>query len=202
MFAKDDDRRPMTEAEYLAFDDSQPYKYEYRNGEVIDMVGGTARHAKISMNVGTLLNNQLQDSDCSVISSDMRVYIQARSAYRYPDVTVYCGDGDYQNDLYHTLTNPVLVVEVMSPSSIDRDQRDKLDEYTQIPSLQAYVLVSQNTQKIEIYLRQTTDNTWLYQFTDDPNIQLTIPTLNVVLRMADVYRKVNWDTPPSDEDAS
>jgi len=183
----------MTVAEYFAFVEEQDIKYEYKDGYVYAMAGGTIRHAVITANVSRHLGNMLDDGDCTVTSSDARVQV-AVNTYRYPDVTVFCGDAGYVEGRTDTLTNPALLVEVVSPSSVALDHRVKLEEYTKLPSLQAYILVAQDEVKVERYLRQPSGE-WLYQIETALEGTITVPSLGITLALTNVYRKVPWDEP-------
>ncbi len=107
----------MTEAEYLAFEAESEFKHEFSRGNVYAMTGASLRHGIITVNVSTHLNNQLADRDCTVTSPDVRVYIASKQAYRYPDVTIFCGDPVYIEGRTDTITNPVMLVEVLSPGT-------------------------------------------------------------------------------------
>jgi Uma2 family endonuclease len=191
----------MTEAEYLAFDASQPFKYEYSGGRVYAFAGGTAKHAVITMNVGTHINNQLGERNCSVASSDLRVQVRSQGAYRYPDVTVFCGEPAYHGEGEHTLTNPIWLVEVMSPESVARDQSDKLTEYTRIESLMAYLIVAQDKPQVMLYYRYTPE-TWSFEVVTGLDATLTVPVGAddaITLSLAQLYRRITWDEETDDE---
>ena len=202
----DNDATFVTEAEYLAFADTQETKYEYRNGEIIAMSGGSVRHGVVTMNMGTHLNNLIGERDCSVTSPDVRVYSEAMSTYRYPDVTVFCGDPAYLEGRTDTITNPVLLVEVSSPGTAAIDHEDKLGEYTSLDSLQTYVLVSQDKAKVQVYRRQAAGN-WLYSSVTglEAEISVSVDGAEFSLSLAQIYRRVRWDeesapSQPSDAD--
>ena len=186
-----DNRIPMTEAEYLAFSETSEVKYEYCQGYAYAMTGGSLRHAAISANVITALNNALRERDCTVASSDLRVQVR-NNVYRYPDVSVICSAPEYTEERTDTITNPTVLVEVSSPSTGVIDRSIKLEEYTQLASVNAYVLVSQNVAKIELYARQA-DGAWLYTNVTDVESNIVIPALDCTLALADVYRKVDFD---------
>ena len=198
-----DDLPHMTEAEYLAFADEQEFKHEYRNGEVIAMTGGSVRHGAITASTIIHLGNKLRDTDCTVTSSDVRVYIAHKQTYRYPDVTVFCGDPVYREGRTDTLTNPVLLVEVLSPSTARTDHNDKLAEYTRIPRLQAYVLVSQDEPKVEVYQRHESGK-WLYEFVTgmEAEITLSLSGKDMRLSLAEIYRRVRWEEDAQPDEAS
>jgi Uma2 family endonuclease len=193
--AQSDNLPPMSEAEYLAFADKQEFKYEYRAGKIYAMTGGSVRHGVITAGVSTHLSNQLGDRDCTVTSPDVRVYIANRRAYRYPDVTVFCGAPVYLEGRTDTITNPMLLVEVLSPGTALEDRNDKLVEYTQIDHLQAYVLVAQDEPKVEVFRRHEAGK-WLYEYVTGLDTEIAVPVLgtDVRLSLAQIYRRVQWET--------
>lgn len=195
-----DTPQPMTEAEYLAFSDEQELRYEYSGSHVHAMVGGTVRHGTITANMIIQLGSQLADKDCTVTSSDVRVHIAAKNTYRYPNVTVFCGDVAYREGRNDTLTNPAVLVEVLSPSTTVVDRSDKLAEYIRIDSLQSYLLVSQTEPRIEQFSRYDAGQ-WLYQYAEGLDAEITIPSLAVTLALSKVYNKVNWDEPEPPQEA-
>lgn len=189
----------MSEAEYLAFADTAEFKHEYSRGRVLAMSGGSIRHSQIAANIIKHLGNLLDEGDCDVLNSDARVAVLQASAYRYPDVTVFCGEPAYLEGRNDTLTNPVLLVEVLSPDSALRDYNEKLEEYTQIESLQAYLIVTPSEAKIERYLRHE-GGQWLYQVFTGLEAELALPALGCALSLAQVYRRVSFDAPEDVQD--
>ncbi len=183
----------MTEAEYLAFEESSQEKHEYVGGYVYAMTGGTARHAFITSNTITQLGIHLGDSDCSIGSPDLEVYIAARQAFRYPDISVVCGDPIFVEGREDVITNPILLVEVLSPSTAKKDHHDKLHEYTQIPTLHDYLLVAQESPGIELYSRQQETGLWTYQHTTGLESDIHLPSLDCTLALSKVYRRVTFD---------
>jgi Uma2 family endonuclease len=189
----------MTEAEYLDYADAQDAKQEYRAGYVYAMVGGTVRHNTITANVIRVFGNDLLETDCTVTTADTRVHIAKKNAYRYPDATVFCGEPSYLEGCSDTITNPVLLVEVGSPSTLLVDRNEKLEEYTSIDSLQAYLLVSQDEPKIERFVRGERRGEWLYSSARGEDAAIEIAPLSLVISLADVYRKVRWEDAGDDE---
>jgi Uma2 family endonuclease len=187
-----DEPTAMSEAEYLAFADEQEIKYEYRDGQIYAMTGAAVRHNIITANTIGHLIVQLANRDCTVTSSDTRVHIASKGAYRYPDVTVFCGEPVYFVGRDDTITNPALLVEVLSPGTALKDRNDKLLEYTQIETLNAYLLVAQDEARVERYLRQESGD-WLYTVVNGLDGSIAVPTLDCTLALADIYRKVDWD---------
>ena len=192
--AHSDDLPPMTEAEYLAFADAQEFKYEYRQGRVVAMTGGSVRHGVITMSAGSHMDALLGERDCSVTSPDVRVHIASKSTYRYPDVTVFCGDPVYVDGRTDTIKNPVVLMEVLSPGTVLKDRNEKFDEYLQIESLQAYVLITQDTPKVEVFRRHT-GGKWLYEVVTGLDAVIDVPLVDdeVSLSLAQIYKRVRWN---------
>jgi Uma2 family endonuclease len=197
--AQPENPAPMTEAEYLALEASSEYKHEYSQGSVYAMTGGSIRHGVITVNIGTQLNNQLANRDCTVTSSDVRIYIARKQAYRYPDVMVFCGDPAYVRERIDTISNPVVLIEVLSPSTALVDRNDKLLEYTRVESLQAYLLVSQHEPRIERYMRHESGE-WLYTIASGLDSEIALPAIGCTLALSKVYQKVTFDQSESDSE--
>jgi Uma2 family endonuclease len=150
---------PVSFAEYLAIDRANETKHEYIAGQVYAMSGGTPAHARLAMAIGAQLSTQLTGKPCAVYSSDLRVRVLATGLATYPDLTVICGALEVDPEDAHTATNPVVIVEVTSPSSERYDREVKYAHYRQIKSLRAYVLVSQDERLVEVYQRNA-DESW------------------------------------------
>ena len=117
-----------TVEEYLAFDDATPGRHEYYRGYILAMAGGTYRHGVVSGNVITALNNALEGKPCSVTTSDVRLAVDLESHYTYPDVMVVCGEPVFTTRSAHTVRNPVVIVEVLSPSTERADRGRKFTD--------------------------------------------------------------------------
>ncbi len=152
-------RTPVSFAAYLELDGRSEIKHEYIGGVVYAMSGGSPEHARLAMVIGRELGNQLAGKRCAVYGSDLRVRVLATGLATYPDVTVVCGKLDLDPADSHTVTNPALIIEVTSPSTESYDRETKYAHYRQIPSLRAYVLVSQDERLVEVFTRNT-DGTW------------------------------------------
>ncbi len=143
----------VSEDDYLAFEDASEDKHEYAGGQIIAMTGASWAHNLIGVNTSTRLNLQLADKNCRVTANDLRLNIAAAESYRYPDIMVICGDPDFVDGRVDTVSNPTVIFEVLSEGTALIDRNEKLDEYIQILSLQAYVLIAQTEPKLERYLR-------------------------------------------------
>jgi len=146
-------------AEYVAIDEANEGKHEFIDGVVYAMAGGTPEHARLAMVVGRELGVQLVGKRCAVYSSDLRIRVLATGLATYPDVTVVCGNLETDPENSHTATNPTVIFEVLSPTTEKHDREDKYAHYRRIPSLRAYVLVSQDERRIEGFTRNA-DESW------------------------------------------
>jgi Uma2 family endonuclease len=190
---KDPKHHPMSVDEYLDFADQQEIRYEYAQGKVYAMSGASVRHNTITANTIAHLINTLAGHSCTVNTSDTRIRVESKNTFRFPDVTVFCGEPQYWNNRTDTITNPTLLVEVLSPSTMMQDYNEKLEEYTQLPSLQAYVLISQNTPKVELFHRQ--DFQWVYEYVVglDGRVAVSMGASEVTLLLETIYQRVQFD---------
>ncbi|RLB56174.1 MAG: Uma2 family endonuclease [Deltaproteobacteria bacterium] len=141
-------------AEYLEFEESSNTKHEFSDGEIYGMAGGSPEHAAITVAMAAQLYNALGGGPCKAYSSDLRVRVAATGLTTYPDVTVVCDPVETDPESPTTVTNPKIVVEVLSPSTEDYDRGEKLDHYQQVPSMEACVLVDPKTRTVERWLRE------------------------------------------------
>src|SRR5882672_463219 len=150
-----------TFAAYLAIEHDSQIKHEFDAGEILAIAGGTARHSALAVNVAVALSST-RATGCTVFQSDMRARVVATGRATYPDVSMVCGliEYDPEDTGRTTITNPVLIVEVLSVTTEKGDRGNKWMHYQRIPSLQEYVLVSQEP-RIEIY-RRTNPDSWEY----------------------------------------
>jgi len=139
---------PISVEEYLKGEQAADIRHEYLNGNTYAMVGASALHNLLASGLTTALSNHLNHTSCQVFQSDMKV--QVDSAYYYPDIVVSCNEIDPRS---YFLTNPILIIEILSESTEARDRFEKRFAYQSIESLQEYVLVTQNKFRIEIYRR-------------------------------------------------
>jgi Uma2 family endonuclease len=186
----------MTVEQYLALDEATDAKYEYDNGYVfmlrppssaydehaiLDMAGGSNAHAALCLRMGSLLDQALTDSPCMAFTSDARMQLAERRYY-YPDITVACGEGPGTK-----LTNPVVVIEVLSPSTEKRDRGAKFKAYKALPSVQEYMLIGSEYQAIEVHRRE--GNFWrAYHYRPGDQVELT--SIGVSFSFDALYRRI------------
>jgi Uma2 family endonuclease len=174
----------MTYAQYVALEEASPEKHEYLGGDVRAMAGGSPSHALIAANVVGSLIRGLKGRPCAVYTSDLRVRVEATDRSTYPDVTVVCGKRVTASDDPNALVNPTLIVAVLSDSTEASDRGEKFAHLQQLTSLQEYVLVSQRTQRIEVF-RRGEGATWtLLPFTSG---SVELRSVEAALDFADVY---------------
>jgi len=175
----------MSYAEYCALEREGGRKHEFLNGEVFAMAGGTLEHGRLATELARRLGEALDDRPCRVLSSDVRVHIEATGLDTYPDLSVVCGEPNTGDDP-HALTNPVLLVEVLSPSTEAYDRGQKAAHYRQIPGLNAYLLVAQDEPRLEL---QTRDERGRWVLSEaGPGEQLEIEALEITLDVDALYR--------------
>jgi Uma2 family endonuclease len=155
------ERSKMTADEYLAWEREQPVRHEFYRGEVFAMAGGSMRHNALCGSVIESLRVQLRGR-CVVLTSDQRVVAAQRNRYVYPDVSIVCGPVVVEPGTNDVLSNPAILVEVLSSTTEQYDRGLKWEGYQRIESLTDYVLVSQAEPRIEHFRRDRT-KTWLYQ---------------------------------------
>lgn len=187
----------VPEDEYLAFDEQSEMRNEYINGQIYSMTGGSEPHLRIISNAHATLHTLLRGSSCTVYPVEMRVQLSAAKSYFYPDITIVCGEGKFQEDeAIATLLNPTVLIEVLSPSTELRDRTTKLSYYQRFSTLQDYVLIAQVMPKAECYSRAE-GGAWMFRLVEGLEASLTIPGIDCTLQLADVYEGVRFaDTGP------
>lgn len=177
--------------EYLLAERKSELKHEFYDGEVFAMSGGSYAHARIANNIASELHLRLRGRPCQPLGSDMRVMTPS-GLFTYPDVSIHCGPPQFLKNTTDTLTNPRVLVEVLSPSTERYDRGKKFEKYRSIPSLMEYVLVSQDRVAVEHFRRREQPGEWLLTAVVDPAGALAFPCLEVVLPVADIYAGVDF----------
>jgi Uma2 family endonuclease len=184
-------RHFVTPEEYLIRERLAETKSEYYQGEIFAMAGASEEHKLIATNLVISLGTSLRGRQCRVYSSDMRVLVSETGLYTYPDVLVVRGTPTLAEQTDDILTNPVLIVEVLSEATKDYDLGRKFHQYMHIPSLQEYLTVSQTEMLIHQHVRQP-DNSWLIRELVPSNGKVPVQCLKVELDFADVYAQVEF----------
>ena len=157
-------QQPMTAEEFLAWDETQPERYEFVRGEVFMMTGGRDRNNSVMLNLAIALRQHLRGSPCRVYANDIKLRVEAANCYFYPDLMVTCSSTDLGDRLIKR--EPVLVVEVLSPSTAAFDRGDKFADYRQLPALAEYLLVDVDRLRCDLY-RKGADGLWVLHPVDE-----------------------------------
>ena len=178
----------FTPEEYLVSERKATLKSEYINGEILAMSGASNAHNLITLDIGTELNIQLRERECLVYTNDMRIRTSPMGSYFYPDVVVVCSEPQFEDNVFDTLLNPILVIEVLSPSTEVYDKGEKFRHYQELASLQEYILVSQDRIRVEYYRLAKTQ--WVQTELHAIEDVLNLASIGCELPLQDIYRRV------------
>ena len=181
----------LTPQEYLARERKAEYKSEYFAGEMFAMAGATWEHTLIKDNLARATGNQLEGGPCHVITSDLRVKVDSTGLYTYPDIIIVCDKPEFEDNVFDTLRNPRVLVEVLSESTEDYDRGTKFKHYRQIPSLKEYVLISQTEPLVERHVRQSNGD-WLMTEFRGLEARFAYDSVPVMVPMGNIYRRVTF----------
>ncbi len=184
--------------EYLALERSREFKSEFFRGEMFAMAGASESQNPVALNIAAELRNALKDGDCRVYPSDMRVKLPT-GLYTYPDVTVVCDEPRFEDEHRDTLLNPLIIFEVLSPTTEAYDRGKKFEHYRSISSLREYVLVAQDHVLVEHHARQSALGQWLLTAVPSLDAAVELPSLRCRLSLREIYAKVTLESPaPAD----
>ncbi len=181
----------LTPEEYLEFERKSQEKHEYFNGEIFAMSGAKRNHNKVSTNLSGLVWQHLKGKNCESYSNDMRVFVPKTGLYTYPDVVVACGEPQFKDNVFDTLLNPILLIEVLSDSTEGYDRGKKFQHYRSIESLQEYILVSQSEARVEKYVK-TGDGFWLLSEAVGVDSEIEFSSIECRIALAEIYNKINF----------
>ncbi|MEM9922859.1 MAG: Uma2 family endonuclease [Cyanobacteria bacterium P01_D01_bin.50] len=181
-----------TPEEYLEFEVNSEERHEYINGEVICVTGGTPNHNYIAGNFSATLYFALKHQPYQVFIIDQRVWIPKKRIYTYPDVMVVQGELELQEGRKDTITNPLMIIEVLSKSTRNYDKDEKFSAYRTIPSFQEYLLIDQYTMQVEQYFK-TGKNSWIFSEFYDANETICLNSINFEISLEDIYDKVEFE---------
>ena len=185
-----------TMEDYLALERESEVRYEYRNGEVFDMSGGTLNHDLVMGNIYERLRDRVRGKSCQVFTGNMQIKTPALLPYRYADGSVVCGNVEIERfngcDL---LLNPVLLWEVLSPSTEAYDRGDKFTYYKSIPSLKEYLLIAQHRPHITQFVKQD-ERIWYQEEFNSLSESIHLPSLDCMLNLSEIYQDVIFPALP------
>ena len=183
--------------EYLALEEKAEYRSQFyfgeifaMNGEFSAMAGSSRRHNLVEGNAYAYLHSQLRNRDCEIYQNDMRVKV-GENFYTYPDVVVVCGEPQIEKKRGENLLNPVVLIEVLSPSTEKFDRGEKAQLYRSMPSLKEYVLISQDKPYIEHFIRQE-NGEWIFTEISEMSDNLKFPAIECEVSLSEIYAKVDF----------
>ncbi|HZS48952.1 MAG TPA: Uma2 family endonuclease [Blastocatellia bacterium] len=185
-------KRKYTLEEYLALDRESEGRHEFWNGEIFAMSGGSRNHDRIMLNTTYVFLRQLEGKKCHLFSGEMRINVLTAPPYRYSDGSVACEK--IEIDEFHgvdRLLNPILIMEILSPSTEAYDRGDKFTFYKSIPSLREYLLIAQHRPHITHYFKQSSDK-WEYNEYNDLSDVVTLQSIECRLALSDVCKDVEF----------
>jgi Uma2 family endonuclease len=187
-----------TPEEYLAFERSADEKHEYFNGELFTMAGASFRHTTINANIIVGLKKQLRQCGCTIHANDLRVKTES-TLYSYPDIVIVCGKPEFLDNVFDTLLNPVVIMEILSDSTKEYDRTRKFDHYRTIPSLREYVLVEQDMVRVERYSRIENPHVppertlWAFQAMTTIEESLTLQSADCTVPLLEIYEDIEFE---------
>ena len=176
----------LNEQEYLEYERHSDVRHEYIGGLIHAMAGASATHNLIALTLATRLRGQARSKGCQVFISDMKLKIAAADVFYYPDVMVTCDSADNAD---YFRTDPVLIIEVASPTTAVTDRREKLLAYQRIASLREYVIVSQTEMSVQLYRRDRNGHWWLAPLGADDTLELE--SVDLQLPISEIYEDVS-----------
>jgi Uma2 family endonuclease len=180
----------ISREEYLALEEDSPERQQYFNGEVFAMAGGTFNHSRIARNIVAALVSRLRGKPCEPMNSDMRVHTPS-GLDTYPDVSVFCGTPELADE-QRTLLNPVILFEVLSPSTRSYDRGDKFAHYRSIAGLRDYVLADSETLAVEHFRRSPDGREWVLHEYGDPAEAVPLYAIESELPLAEIYAGIEF----------
>lgn len=181
-------QKRYTPEEYLALEEKAEYRSEFNDGFIVAMAGGTINHAQITANISRNLGNRLT-KNCTSLTQDVKVRVENYRKFYYPDVLVICGEPILFQKRNDTITNPILLVEVISESTEAKDRGEKMLAYRTLDSLQEYVLVSQNSAVVEQFSKNQ-DGKWIHSATIGLKSKVYFESIAVEISLEEIYQRV------------
>lgn len=181
-----------TPEEYLDFEVNSNVRNEYIDGEIIPITGGTPEHNEIASILNAALRVSLKGKPYSIFVADQRLWIPDRTLYTYPDVMVVLRPLERQQGRTDTITNPVMIAEVLSKSTKSYDRDENFSAYRTIPTFQEYLLLDQYTAHVEQYSK-TASHKWIFTEYDDTELCISLSSIPFEIRLADIYESVEFE---------
>jgi Uma2 family endonuclease len=185
-------KRYYTPEEYLALEESAIDKSEYHDGEIVPMTGGTANHNKIALNFCRKFPLTIQKQNYETFINDVRLWIPLTRRYVYPDIMVIQGEPVYHENNKTIVTNPLVIVEVLSNSTKDYDRGGKFLAYRSIPEFREYILIDQYSHHIEQFAKNS-DGKWVLTEYDSEESVLILESVEFQMPLSEIYERINFE---------
>lgn len=190
--------RPKTDkidiADYLAIEQEDNLRYEFHEGKLFAMAGGSLNHSDICLNISSELRSKLRkkNKSCKAFNSEMKIEVVPGGKYLYPDAGVSCPDHKESSHLKGAITNPRLVVEVISPSSSVYDQNTKFRLYFSMPSVKEYLIISQDEPAVRLYRRHGSGDLFGVHTAEGLESSIELASIEVTIPLADIYYGIGF----------
>lgn len=194
-------RRRYTPQEYLELERAAEFKSEYLGGYIYAMAGGSPEHNTVLSNTHIEVGSQLKSTGCRTYVTEQKICIPSEELYTYPDVSIVCGEPLFHEEHRDVLTNPKVIIEVLSPSTEDYDRGRKFTRYQEIASLTDYILISQDRPRID-HCERKGEGQWLISTYIGLDTEVHIESIGCVLRMREIYDLVEFPKPKSEEETT
>ena len=184
-------RQYISPEEYVRLEDAAEERHEYYDSKIYVMAGGSDAHSDISFNIAFALRTRLRGKGCRIYNSEIKVFVEGINFYTYPDLSIVCGGTQFLDGRRDIITNPIVLVEILSKATANYDPSQKFELYRSIPTFQGYLLVDQSRLYVE-YHHRTPEYTWVMQTITDIATSLTIAVLNIDVPVAEFYEDVTF----------
>ena len=181
----------LSPTDFLEFERESETKHEYFEGQIYDMSGASLKHNVISINTISNLSNKLKGKKCRPFGSDLRIHIPINSLFTYPDISIICDDIKTTDDKFDTVTNPTVIIEILSASTRNYDLGKKFLLYRQIESLQHYIMIDSEEVRVMMYSKNA-DETWTFEEHINVDHHINIKTIETCLQIADIYETIDF----------
>lgn len=185
-------KRYYTPEEYLQLEETAEFKNEYRDGEIVPMTGATTNHNKIALNFCRRFPFSVKEQNYEIFFGDVRLWIPRYRLYTYPDIMIIQGEPIYQGTGNTTVTNPLMIVEVLSKSTKDYDRGDKFKYYRSIPEFREYILIDQYSFYVEQF-NKNSQGKWVLTEYESENAVLALESIEFEIQFSALYQRVNFD---------
>jgi Uma2 family endonuclease len=184
-------KRQYTPEEYLQLEQTSEFKNEYRDGEIVPMAGGTTNHNEIALNFCTNFKFTMRGKNYKIYMGDVKLWIPRHRIYTYPDVMIIQGEPIYEGNGTTTVTNPLLIVEVLSKSTENHDRTNKFRFYRSIPTLKEYIMIDQYEFIVEQFTKND-DGQWVLTEYESEDAVLSLQKIEFQIPFSEIYAGVNF----------